>query len=137
VIGLVLDASLTLSWCFEDEAGSAEWDPLGRVEREGAIVPCTWPVEVANGLARAERRLRIMPAKADKFWHVLDDLTIGVDETTHRRAFNAVLRIARSGRVTAHDACYIALAQRAKLPLATVDGGMRRAAGALGIGLLP
>lgn len=137
MIGLVLDASLTLSWCFEDESGFAQWDLLARVQREGAIVPCIWPIEIANGLARVERRQRVTRAKADAFLHALDELTLGVDETTHRRAFGAILPLARAHRLTVQDACYIELAGRAQLPLATVDSTMRQAAGALGIELLP
>lgn len=137
MIGLVLDASLTLSWCFEDEAGAAEWDLLDRVAREGALVPGIWSIEVANGLARAERRLRLPRTTTDEFLRTLDDLAIGVDETTHRHAFKAILTIARLHRVTAQDACYIELAARSGLPLGTLDAGMRRAASATGIALLP
>jgi hypothetical protein len=51
---LVLDASVTLSWAFEDE-----WDALSeralRAVAEGrATVPAIWPFEIANAMAVAE-----------------------------------------------------------------------------------
>jgi hypothetical protein len=46
---LVLDASLTLAWYFEDEA-TAETDRLlYAVTHGGAVVPPLWRLEVANG----------------------------------------------------------------------------------------
>lgn len=137
MIGVVLDASLTLSWCFADEADAAAWAVLTAIERDGAVVPSLWPVEVANGLARAERRGRLSRPTADAFLHALEALAIGVDGATHRRAFDDMLGLAREHRVTAYDACYIELALRAGLPLATVDAGMRAAARRLGLAIVP
>lgn len=46
--GLVLDCSVAVSWCFEDEA-AAEIDALlDRVRDEGAIVPAHWHLELGN-----------------------------------------------------------------------------------------
>jgi len=50
VTGFVLDASAVLAWCFEDE-GDPEADALiERVAAQGAAVPSSWSLEVANGL---------------------------------------------------------------------------------------
>jgi hypothetical protein len=55
---LVLDASLTLAWYFDDEANSAVDSVLADVVRHGAFVPPLWRLEVANGFqsAPAERK---------------------------------------------------------------------------------
>ena len=51
---LVLDASVTLSWAFEDEASEYTEAALKATSREGAVVPGLWLLEVANGLLVAE-----------------------------------------------------------------------------------
>ena len=56
---VVIDSSIALSWCFEDEA-SPETDSLfERVRDEGAIVPGLWHLELSNVLLQAEKRGRI------------------------------------------------------------------------------
>ncbi len=55
----VVDASLTLSWCFADEATSYSRAVLASLGTTYAVVPALWPFEVANVLALAERKQRI------------------------------------------------------------------------------
>ena len=49
-MAIVIDASMTMAWCFEDEASSAADAVLDRVGTEGATVPSLWQLEVANVL---------------------------------------------------------------------------------------
>ena len=56
---LVLDCSLAIAWCFEDEASAAADAILERVRDDGALVPALWVWEVANVLTLAARRGRI------------------------------------------------------------------------------
>ena len=53
---VVIDASLTLSWYFEDERTSAVDAVLDRVTDTGAVVPSLWRLETANGLQVAVTR---------------------------------------------------------------------------------
>src|SRR3954469_12357333 len=46
----VVDASITLAWCFEDAMTTATEAVLERLVLEGGIAPAHWPLEVANGL---------------------------------------------------------------------------------------
>ena len=58
---LVVDASATLAWCFQDEA--THWThALLETIRKGEIVrvPAHWSTEVANGLLVALKRKRIL-----------------------------------------------------------------------------
>lgn len=57
----VVDASLTLSWCFADEATPYSRSVLVSLQTTFAVVPALWPFEVANALVFAERRQRITP----------------------------------------------------------------------------
>jgi hypothetical protein len=48
-VSIVLDASLTLSWCFPDEQTPASMSVLDRLKAgEKALAPSFWPVEVLN-----------------------------------------------------------------------------------------
>lgn len=55
----VLDNSVALAWCFEDEQTPAVMALLDRIAETGAVAPQLWPIEALNGLLTAERRGRI------------------------------------------------------------------------------
>jgi predicted nucleic acid-binding protein len=52
------------------------------------------------------------------------------------RALHETMSLAREHRLTAHDAAYLELAMRLRLPLATGDRGLRAAARRAGVALL-
>lgn len=45
---VVLDTSMALSWCFEDEFTEQTQKTLQYIEEHGAIVPILWQLEVTN-----------------------------------------------------------------------------------------
>jgi predicted nucleic acid-binding protein len=137
VTGFVVDCSMTVAWCFIDEATKQTWALLDRLESHGAWVPSLWPLEVANVLLLAERRGRVSAAYAMSFIERLDTLPIIVDEETASRSLHEILPLARSERLTTYDASYLELAMRLALPLATKDEALRKAAGRVGVTLLP
>ena len=132
----VLDASVALAWCFEDENTPSARQILARLTAEAASVPATWPIEVANVLALAERRRRITPADSAEFIAKLEDVAILVDGETSSRAFGRVLDLARAERLTAYDAAYLELAMRLGVPLASKDADLCNAAQRLGVSVL-
>jgi len=132
----VIDASLTLSWYFEDERTPAADAVLDQVSSEGAVVPSLWRLETANGLQVAIRRQRIDTAFRDRALTHLARLPITIDAETDARAWTATLQLADRFQLTIYDAAYLELAQRHTLPLATRDKALREAAAALGLPLL-
>ena len=58
---VVVDASLTAAWCFEDEETEYARGVLHHAE-DSFIVPSVWPVEMVDFLLVNERRKRITPA---------------------------------------------------------------------------
>jgi predicted nucleic acid-binding protein len=132
----VVDASVTLAWCLSDEASDAADEALGRLERDEAIAPAIWPLEVANGLRTAERRGRLDLADLPRVRDLLLSLPVQVEGVELRTALGEVTEIARSLDLTAYDAAYLALAARRGLPLATVDDRLRRAAASAGVALI-
>ncbi len=132
----VLDASVALAWCFEDENTPSARQILARLRAEAASVPATWPIEVANVLALAERRRRITPADSAEFIAKLEDVAILVDGETSSRAFGRVLDLAREERLTTYEAVYLELAMRLGVPLASKDADLCNAAQRLGVSVL-
>jgi predicted nucleic acid-binding protein len=133
---LVLDASSVLAWCFEDEGGPEADALIERVAADGAAVPASWSLELANGLVMGERRGRIKPAESAAFVAMVEELPISADPSTGARALHETMSLAREHRLTAYDAAYLELAMRLGLPLATDDRGLRAAAVRVGVALL-
>jgi len=133
----VLDASMTLAWCFADEATTHTEAVLDRLANGvEAVAPALWPFEVANALLVAERRKRITTAQVTSVLQRIMDLPIRLDAPQTRTAFFQILFLARQQRLTEYDAAYLELAMREGLPLATLDDQLRAAAKAAGIELL-
>jgi len=137
VSGFVIDASVALAWCFDDEATEATRALLDRFEEDHAQVPSLWHLELANALALGERKKRITPARTAEFIALVGGLPIVIDEQTPNHALGTVLELARSEQLSAYDASYLELAMRRGVPLATKDGDLVKAARRMGVGLLP
>jgi predicted nucleic acid-binding protein len=133
---MVIDSSVALSWCFEDERTEEATSVLYQVADHGAVVPALWHLEVANGLQAAVRRGRIDGAYRDASIADLRALAIDIDPETHRNAWSETLRLADRFRLSIYDAAYLELAYRRRLPLASLDRDMRAAAGVLNLPLL-
>ena len=124
----VADCSVTMAWCFENQADDFTRGVLTRLEEDEALVPAVWPLEIANAVVVAERRKKLSRAAAERFIAVLSGLPIVVAEDTHLRALAEILALAREQNLSAYDAAYLELALREGLPLATRDEALRRAA---------
>ena len=135
--GFIPDASATLPWAFEDEATSWTESLLERIlGGEAVSVPAHWPLEVANSLLMARRRGRVTASQVDAFIDDLAALPIVVEGPRLPADWHEVLGLAEKHRLTAYDAAYLDLAKRTGLPLASLDGALRRAARAEGVVLV-
>ena len=78
--GIVIDASVTLSWCFPDEQTPISLNVLDRLKSgEQALVPAFWSLEVLNTLLFGERKGRIHPEQTKAFLDALRVLSPAVD----------------------------------------------------------
>ncbi len=136
-MSLVLDSSAVLAWVHGDERTPEIEAVFDRVIEKGAIVPHLWHLEVANSLTVAVRRERVTQQFRDDVLKDLADLNIAVDGETAANAWGASVRLADLYRLTVYDAAYLELAQRARLPLATLDRDLARAAHAAGVEVTP
>jgi predicted nucleic acid-binding protein len=132
----VIDNSVVMAWLFEDECDAYSEAILDQMMQWRAWVPVIWPLEVANVLLVAERRQRIRHRDSAQFLHYLSDLPILVESQEQIRVFNEVLALGRDHNLSTYDASYIEIALRKKLPLATRDQDMVKAAEASNIQLV-
>jgi predicted nucleic acid-binding protein len=131
---IVVDASVTLSWCFPDEQAPLSLTVLDRLKAgETAIVPVFWSLEILNSLLVAEKRGRISVAQTQSFLGDLQALGPIFDYPSAAEVYGSIQKICREHLLTPYDALYIELALRRKSPLATLDEPQLKAAKALNI----
>jgi predicted nucleic acid-binding protein len=111
-------------------------DLLAEVGSQGAVAPGLWPIETANVLWVSERRGRISLAERTQALTTLADLPIEIDARTAALAFGATSALAARLDLTVYDACYLELALRLGLPLASLDKRLCQAASAAGVALI-
>jgi predicted nucleic acid-binding protein len=134
-VSVVLDTSATLTWFFEDESTAFSRKLLDRVSAHGAVVTGLWRLEVGNMLLLAERRGRMRPGDRQEAMRQLDQLPIAFDGATGDWAWRSTFELAQRFRLTLYDACYLELALRRALPLATLDRALHAAAVSLGVAM--
>ena len=90
-MGIVLDASITLSWCFPDEQTPLSLKVLDRLNAgEDAVVPAFWLLEVLNPLLVGEKRGRIPAEQTHSFLSDLEALQPIIDDVSMDQVFGLV-----------------------------------------------
>jgi len=136
VSDLVLDASLALQWFLDDETDRKySLSVLASLSEKRALVPILWFYEVGNGLLMAYRRKRITIEQIVGFLTRLKALPIDAAQQTPAEILE-LPALAESHGLTNYDAAYLALARAFKLPLATMDSSLRKAAASAGAAIL-
>ena len=130
---IVIDASLTASWHFEDKRSAAAEAILESLEHDSAYVPLIWWFEIRNVIILGERKRRATAEQAEEFLAFLSRLPIGLDSVP---AEDRLMTLARRHKLTFYDAAYLELAQREGVPLATLDKELVTAARAEGVSLV-
>ncbi|MHB8624253.1 MAG: type II toxin-antitoxin system VapC family toxin [Sulfuricaulis sp.] len=93
-MSFVVDNSVALAWCFEDEHTQPIIDLLDHVAETGAVAPSLWPLEVLNGLLMAERRKRLNRKCRQRLAGFLRDRPVTLDTETADQAWTATIRLA-------------------------------------------
>ena len=135
-MSFVIDCSVTMAWCFEDERTQATDGLLARVIESGAVAPAIWPLEVCNVLLGAARRKRIPAEAVSQVAQRIAALPIAVDTEGVALTWSNALQLAERHGLSSYDASYLELSQRKALPLATMDDALRRAAMVTGVAVL-
>jgi predicted nucleic acid-binding protein len=134
----VLDATVTMAWCFIDEATEFTETLLSRLSEltDRALVPTLWLYEVMNIAELAARKGRITEEKAGAFLESLADLPIEIENLTRPLVFASVRALASRYKLTGYDAAYLELAVRHNLPMAALDNALKQASVAAGVTLV-
>ena len=129
----VLDASIALCWCFEDEQSRYSEDVLDALKTNTASVPSLWALEVTNGLLMGERRGRLTPQNSVQFIAKLCQLPVQVEGPIDIGSTEKLVSIGRAQELTVYDALYLSLAMENGWPLATDDKKLKRACRDVGV----
>jgi len=124
----VVDNSVVMSWCFDDEKSQYADAVLDRLSKATAFVPSIWSLEVVNVLLVAERKKRLNEADSVRFITLLSQLPIVVEHERPEGIMKDLLALARSSNISGYDASYLNLSMRKGFPLATLDTRLREAA---------
>jgi predicted nucleic acid-binding protein len=125
----VADASIGLGWVHPNQATELTRRLLADMEAgANAHVPGLWPLEVGNALLVAVRRKLMTEPQRKSALTLLSRLNLVVDTETASLAWSDISDLAEKHSLSIYDACYIELALRKRLPLASRDEPLRAAA---------
>jgi predicted nucleic acid-binding protein len=130
----VLDCSVTMAWCFVDEATRKTDDLLDSLTgARRAYTPSIWPLEVANVVLVSERKARISQKDAARFLVLLWELPVTIDQEMTPLIIQSILKLGRTHQISSYDAAYLELALRRDLAMATLDKRLKKVAKSLGV----
>lgn len=130
---IIVDASATAAWIFDDENSPYADAVFDLVKINGALVPQFWHIEMRNVPLSGERRNRITAWQADQHLANLLALPLLTDDGLD---LATAFILARAYGLSFYDAIYLELARRHNAMLATLDGRLTRAANAEGLFLV-
>ena|ERR1019366_6599272 len=131
---IIVDASITLSWLFEEDAAPAKVKRI--LERSELVAPWLWRLEVTNAVLVRERRKLLAAAQAIRLLQLIDELTIELVPEPAVRTASGLAQTARPHQLSAYDAIYLDLAIRLGLPLFTRDANLRATANRVGVSIV-
>jgi predicted nucleic acid-binding protein len=130
----VIDCSVCLPWYLADEA-SDFCDQLGlALHRSEVWVPSLWRPELVSAVVNAQRRKRITQERRSEVLKNANALPLRIDH--EMPSVIELNELSASHELTPYDAVYFELARRRKLPLATLDAALIKAARAAKLALL-
>lgn len=138
---LVVDASLMLACVLPDERSDAAVNAVAERWRSGEplIAPFHFPVELMFGIEQAARRGRMEPADRASAWAAA--VEPGVELVTlpveGGRGIPALFDVVDRSGLRVYDALYLQLALGRRVPLASLDEPLRKAARREGLEVLP
>ncbi len=129
----VLDCSVLLSAIFPDEVSHSSEQLIDDINLRGAWVPALWWYEVASGLCLGVRRKRISESQRVRFMLQIQQFSLETDIESIASRWPIICDLALEHDLTSYDAAYLELAKRLKLPLATHDKALKKAAKKCGV----
>ncbi|MDR1101561.1 MAG: type II toxin-antitoxin system VapC family toxin [Clostridiales bacterium] len=131
----VIDASVIISWRDPREQSGYGQSILKRLSEEQAIAPIICCMEVNNVLRQFEKRGLITHDAAQETIAFISMLPINLDNAPLSFKMPHVIELASKYDLSIYDSCYLELALRLHLPLATMDNKLEKAARNAGLKL--
>lgn len=126
---IVVDASIAVSWFLADEHDSYAISVLTAIDKsEKLFVPSLWFLELTNAMIVAERRKRIDRTTRLDVLEQVRHLPLKIAPSPSSLSLPELQAIAVEHGLSAYDAEYLRIAKNARLPLATLDRSVRKAA---------
>jgi predicted nucleic acid-binding protein len=127
--GFVADSSVGVAWAVPSQSSRATDDLLDRASAgTPLVVPALWSFEIANSLLVLLRRKKLLAPERERALRALARLPLVVDEEGARLALGTISELAGEHGLSVYDAAYLELALRRKLPLASRDQALCKAA---------
>lgn len=120
----VLDNSVVIGWCFQNQATAYTDRVLDLLADETAHAPGLWVLEFSNILRKTMKAGKLDEARAMELIETISALPLSIDYTPSTIANN--LELANKYGLSSYDAAYLELAMRLKLPIAARDGAFER-----------
>lgn len=133
----VLHPSIPLAWAIHTDPEQPYADRVldALVQNEEAVVPGGWATSIAIALQKLCHEGFCSLPQRDRLLLLLGELAIVPDPLPPTRALAYELLVADTHDVPTHDAPYIALCLRTRLPLAALDADLCRTASRLQVSL--
>lgn len=130
----VIDCSACVPWYISDEA-SQFCDQLGLAVHHCEVwVLALWRLELVSAMITAQRRQRLTAQERTGILRNAEGLPFRVDHDIP--TVTELGNLASAHNLTSYDAVYFDLARRRKLPLATLDAALVKAARAAKLPLI-
>jgi len=129
---VVIDASIASAWCFPDEQTDYTRAVFQAVSSSAvdSVAPQLWAYEIRNSVLMGNRRGRIGKPDGEQFLLSPNELNVRLSEP---ESYDDVFSLAQEHGLTVYDAAYLNLAVHERVPLASLDGQLVRAAQKVGI----
>ena len=131
----VIDASIIVAWYSPGEVNTYADSILACFNNEIAITPPLCCLEVNNVLRVLEKKGALSDLGVEKILASINDMPINRDNNPISFEIPLVRRLSAQYGLTIYDACYLELAVRLSLPIATLDTQLIEAAKAAGVSL--
>lgn len=131
---LLIDASSTLTWLFNEDGQGPKLAPV--LQDHELVAPWLWRLEVVNAALVRERLKIITQAEGMQSLGVLESLDVEVLGEPGHRSLTGLAQTARPHQLSAYDAVYLDFAVSLDLPLLTNDKNLREAAKRVGVELV-
>ena len=132
----VVDASVMGPLLFDDEAAQMIASLPSALASGDCVAPIHWRLEVANQILFGARRGRVKPDEVDLMLAAVANFPVEIDQESLDKVWDKSYALAAINGLTIYDAAYLEVALRLRLPLATFDKALTKAANENGVSVI-